>query len=141
MYCVFARCTIAVYHFAREEEAGGARGARVARLNSRKDLRIRLEEQCRSGSGSSPASPSRGGASRSCTASPTPGGSPSSPRSSSGGSPKCRAPASAASAAAPRKLSLMAEELEGMRHVYLSPPPSPKLFSNINPQNTWEAFK
>jgi hypothetical protein len=35
----------------------------------------------------------------------------------------------------------MAEELEGMRHVFLSPPPSPKLFFNINPQNTWEAFK
>ena len=40
-----------------------------------------------------------------------------------------------------RKLSLMAEELEGIRHVYLSPPSSPKIFSHIHPQNSWEAFK
>jgi hypothetical protein len=35
----------------------------------------------------------------------------------------------------------MAEELEGIRHVYLSPPSSPKIFSHIHPQNSWEAFK
>lgn len=137
----------------------GARGmARMTRLNSRKDLRIRLEQQCSGGAGSTPGSPGgssnssrgagsgvgggSGGFSRSCTASPTPGttspNAPSSPRSSSSGSPKARP---AVDRLGSRKLSLMAEELEGMRHVYLSPPPSPKLFFNINPQNTWEAFK
>lgn len=146
-----------------------ARGvARMTRLNSRKDLRIRLEQQGGGAPGSNPGSPggsssssrggggggggggctssgvcsSAGGYSRSCTASPTPGSTspnaPSSPRSSSSGSPKNRPTNTGLGS---RKLSLMAEELEGMRHVYLSPPPSPKLFFNINPQNTWEAFK
>lgn len=137
----------------------GSRGnPRMTRLNSRKDLRIRLEQQGGGATGSNPGSPggsssssrgagsgvcgSSGGYSRSCTASPTPGSTspnaPSSPRSSSSGSPKNRPTNSGLGS---RKLSLMAEELEGMRHVYLSPPPSPKLFFNINPQNTWEAFK
>ena len=137
--------------------------SRVMRLNSRKDLRIRLEQNTLPSSpaspgGSSSCSSSRGGFSRSCTASPipTPGSAspnaPSSPRSTcSSGSPNYRVagPVAAAAAAAQasamatpaRKLSLMAEELEGIRNIYLSPPPSPKLFFNINPQNTWEAFK
>jgi len=123
------------------------RGSRVMRLNSRKDMRIRLEQNALPSSPGSPGSScsSRVGFSRSCTASPTPGSvspnAPSSPRStSSSGSPKCRG-VGGGGASASRKLSLMAEELEGIRNVYLSPPPSPKLFFNINPQNTWETFK
>ncbi|XP_046640588.1 GTPase-activating Rap/Ran-GAP domain-like protein 3 isoform X4 [Daphnia pulicaria] len=102
--------------------------SRMARLNSRKDLRIRLEQQGGGGGpGSNPGSPgtssnsSRGGAgsgtgfSRSCTASPTPGttspNAPSSPRSSSSGSPKTR-PTQVNTGLGSRKLSLMAEELE-----------------------------
>lgn len=136
------------------------RGSRVMRLNSRKDLRIRLEQGVPPSSPASPGSScsSRAGFSRSCTASPTPGSvspnAPSSPRStSSSGSPKCRPSGviggagggggggGGSGATGTRKLSLMAEELEGIRNIYLSPPPSPKLFSNINPQNTWDAFK
>lgn len=160
---IILKCSICVREDISASPPPGARGSpsRVARLNNRKDLRIRLEQQSGGGAGSSPGSPggsscgsSRGTStacggtcySRSCNASPGTGSpnAPSSPRSSSSGSPKARSSAGSAGGQQQqqgRKLSLMAEELEGMRHVYLSPPPSPKLFFNINPQSTWEAFK